>query len=147
MKVTGIVISLLLVGLSFIAMVNFMILTADNNNPSVSIGNESRIVDLTSDLTSDINTAETSINDTQGAFETSPITIGSSSGGGVLDAIGGIWRTMVITPKNIFKNIIGFVYENGLGDPTFLIVISVLTLIFLIVIIGAIIKMVSGVDP
>jgi hypothetical protein len=94
-------ISLLLFGLLAAAVINAGIMIANSNDADESIANNTAINDYSTDLTDSLEGAGGEGTTAYDSFSNSTISL---TGGIVfLDAIGGLWKTLLNVPRTVFN--------------------------------------------
>lgn len=135
------IISILLLGLLAMAVINAGILIAHDNNSKNSIANDTDINNYASSLQNSLANASETADKTDESFRNSTI---STSGGVVfVDAIGGLWTTLIEVPSMIMKLTTNLVKGKILGDTAFYAVIGVISAILVITLILAVWKLVG----
>ena len=124
-------IKMMLVGVFFLAVMNFIIITQTENNPQNLVTNNTLINDSFGDLTTNLNTAQA---DTDIASETFSNSTPSST-------LGFVTVTSIVSPTRIFRGLILGTYNilialpaSFLGVPEVVLAIinSILTLILIL---------------
>jgi hypothetical protein len=134
-------ISLLLFGLLAAAVINAGIMIANSNDADESIANNTAINDYSTDLTDSLEGAGGEGTTAYDSFSNSTISL---TGGIVfLDAIGGLWKTLINVPRTVFILTRSLVSSTILESNGFLVIFGVITLIILLSIILAVWKLVS----
>jgi hypothetical protein len=134
-------ISLLLFGLLAAAVINAGIMIANSNDADESIANNTAINDYSTDLTESLEGAGGEGTTAYDSFSNSTISL---TGGIVfLDAIGGLWKTLINVPRTVFILTRSLVSSTILESNGFLVIFGVITLIILLSIILAVWKLVS----
>jgi hypothetical protein len=134
-------IGFLLAGLFAIALITGGIWIADLNNPDQSIGQDATLRTFASSLNQTLGQAHTDANSSYTAIKASPITL--TTGFVVLDAIGGVWKTITIIPVAIYNLTIGLLIANVFSNPAFMVIFGVLSAIVILTIIFAVVKWLS----
>ncbi len=132
---------LLIVGLFSIALLNFGIMIADINQANQSISNNPSLSSYATDLN---NSLASSGSDTQTALDSladSPTTL--STGAFIIDAIGGVWKTLISVPITLYNLTFGLIISEIFGDNSFAIALAVLGAILGLAVIFGVWKLVS----
>lgn len=140
-KFSGIIIPMLLFGLfafAFLIGTKYMYTAnASANDPFVDTGLGTYLGSLQGNLSG----AYSSANSTETAIGTSPVTANSRNGL-VIDAVGGVWKTMKAIPVIIYSVTAEYVFNTLFGSPEYAIVFGVVASIFLLIISIAVIRLV-----
>lgn len=131
----------LLVGLFAIALISFGIRLADVNEVSQSIGDDPAIKNYADSLNNSIAQASSDSQTSQEAISESPITLGESNF--VIDAIGGIWKTITEVPVTVWNLTVGLLLAKIFGDNSFAIALSVIGTLIGFAVIFAVVKWLS----
>jgi hypothetical protein len=114
---------------------------ANSNDADESIANNTAINDYSTDLTDSLEGAGGEGTTAYDSFSNSTISL---TGGIVfLDAIGGLWKTLINVPRTVFILTRSLVSSTILESNGFLVVFGVITLIIILSIILAVWKLVS----
>lgn len=140
-EIRPVLVALLLGSLFAIAVISFGIRIADINQANQSIADDPRIKSYADSLNSSLADASSDAQSSQSALDESPTTL--SSGLIILDAIGGIWKTLIAVPITIWNLTFGLLVSRVFGDNSFVIALSVIGTIIGITIILAVWKLVS----
>ena len=131
---SGLLIGLLVTGLFIMALLIGGTQLSTNIDGSQSIANQPQIAKLTANLTTQLNAAYGTANDTETAVSKSKTTI--TQGTVFLDAMAGVWTTMKIIPIAVYNAANLFISTTLLsGSPMYLVIGGVVgaILIFLFV--------------
>lgn len=143
MKFQGIIFSLLLIGLFVIAFLNASLILSADNSPNQTIANDPALTAYAGVLNTTLESSYPDANASEGAISDSPITLSSGSGGIIIDAISGIWKTIKRAPIEIYQLTAGLIFTKIFGDAQYAIVFSVLAGMLIIAIVLAVWKLVS----
>lgn len=139
------VIALLIFGVLAAAMISFGIQLATQNESNRSISNDPSINSYAQTLETDLETGATDAANIERAFGNSSV---STTGGVIfLDVLGGLWKSMVRLPNQIFKGALSLVKANLAGGSTeILYVFGIIFLIMVVTIVIAVWKLISTGD-
>lgn len=137
----SILISMLFAFLFFVALITGGIMMAEQNGASQSIANDTGLNDFRNDLVDSLNGYSSDVSDAGASFENSTISL--TSGIPFIDAIYGVWKILIATPKLAYNFFASYVFDTILGDTASKIIVGILGAILTITIIIAIIKLVS----
>lgn len=132
----NILIYMLLFGAFIMAFINGGLLLAAVNSPNNTIGNDPALVEFSSALNSTLEDAYESANGSMTAIESSPVQVTQFAI--ILDAIGGIWKSLKVVPLAIYNLSVDYVFGKLLGDQQFAIMMGIVGAILIIVLIFAV---------
>lgn len=139
-----IVINILLVTLFVIALIMGGIMMSTQNDAPQSIENDTIYAGLKDSLIGNVTQADADTRGASGSFENSSVSL--TSGIPFINSIYGTWKVIKTAPLIMYNMIVGVIFHTLLGDTTTAIVTAVLSIILLITIIFAIVKLVSTGD-
>jgi hypothetical protein len=146
MKFRPIMIIILLFSLFVISFINFGILLTTSNNVNSSILFDSDIRGFANDINETLITVYADANDTETSFTNSPVTLTSSSGGVIIDAISGVWKTIKRAPVVLYNLLADLIFSKIFGDNSYAIIIVVISSIVIFTIILAVWKLIRQGD-
>lgn len=123
------IVGLLLAGLFAYALINAGLLIAINNNPSQTIGNDESLSDYKDSLESNLQESYANSNSSEESFSKSPLSLSNII---VVDAIGGVWKSIKIIPVAIYNLTIGILIQKLFSSQEFSIALSVIGAILII---------------
>lgn len=135
------IVALILTGLVAIGVINFGIMLANTNQASQSIADNSQLASYANDLNDSLTDAYSDAEEANTAISNSSLTL--TSGFPIVEAIGGIWKTMKAVPKTIWDLTIALLNSSILGSPALSIFIGGLGAILIITIVLAVWKLIS----
>lgn len=133
-----IIMSLLLGALFIVCMINGAVLLGVYNNANSSILEDPTINNLNNNLITNLSDYYSSANATDTSLAQSSVSVGDR--GFIIDAVGGIWKTMKVIPLLIYTIFTEFIFINIFGNPTYAIIFSVFTGMVIITIVFAVYK-------
>jgi hypothetical protein len=131
-----IIIALVLAGLFAVAMISGATQLANLNGATQNLNSNPKIANLSENIKNYYSTLPSTLNDTEKAMEGSPLTLTFTI---VVDAIGGIWKTIKLIPTISYTFLTGFIFDELLGSP-FAIVTGVVASLLTITLIFAVWK-------
>lgn len=134
-----IMVALILFGLFSIALINGALLLPQANLSNQSIADHPSVRDYADELNKSLDKYKTDVKSSEEAISEAPTSIISDNI--ILDAIGGIWRTLKTVPTTIFNITTDFIGPVLFSGP-FLVVIGVISAILTLSIIIAVWKLV-----
>lgn len=140
-NIKPILVSLLVIGLFAMGIISFGIRLAEINEAPQSIGDDPSISRFRSQLNESLAQANEDAIAGQQAIEESPTTI--NLGLYIIDAIGGVWKTLISVPITLYNLTVGFLFENVFAGNSFAIALGIIGAIIGISVILAVWKLVS----
>ena len=129
----AVIIGFILVGLFSFSLINFAINSSEDNPSNQSILNDSSIAEYRANLTTTFGEYGSSTNDSQESFSAS--TLVPSAFVVPLEAVTGIWKSMVKFPKLIFDMSIDVINKNIFGASSeFRIVFTIISALVVVII-------------
>ena len=135
-KIYGYVMAFVFFAVFAVALINFGIYMGNDNNSSQSIGTIPRLQNYSQGLTTQISEANGSFSGVNDAFGNSITSLTGTLP--VFNAVGGIWKTIISTPKAIWDLTLPFVYDI-LGQNAGQIVIGALVSLLILGVIIAVV--------